>query len=84
MNPLQSTNNKVLAIEEYVKNHVKTTVLGVLLFFVLVFYALKYVYPQASWAGTDIPCRFCFDSDLPTPNDYYVAGLEKKGRGRLD
>jgi len=45
MTPFQSANNKVQAIEEYVGNHVKTTIFGVVLFFVLVFYALKYGVP---------------------------------------
>ncbi|KIM20088.1 hypothetical protein M408DRAFT_30668 [Serendipita vermifera MAFF 305830] len=64
----RSTNKKVLAIKEYVKTHIKTTIFGVIMFFMLTFYALK--------------C--CMDADLPTPNDYYVSGPEKKGRGRLD
>jgi hypothetical protein len=42
MTTFQSANNKVLAIEEYVGNHVKTTIFGVVLFFVVIFYALKY------------------------------------------
>ncbi|KIM20091.1 hypothetical protein M408DRAFT_13179 [Serendipita vermifera MAFF 305830] len=36
-------NKKELAIEEYVKTHIKTTIFGVIMFFVLTFYALKYV-----------------------------------------
>jgi thioredoxin domain-containing protein 5/protein disulfide-isomerase len=45
MAAFQSANNKVLAIEEYVKNHVKTTLFGVILFFAIIFYALKYALP---------------------------------------
>ncbi|KIM20922.1 hypothetical protein M408DRAFT_118006 [Serendipita vermifera MAFF 305830] len=44
----RSTNKKVLAIEEYVKTHIKTTIFGVIMFFVLTFYALKYVVDHRS------------------------------------
>jgi hypothetical protein len=38
----QSVNNKVLALEAYVKTHIKTTLFGIVLFIVLIFYSLRY------------------------------------------
>ncbi|PVF99148.1 thioredoxin-domain-containing protein [Serendipita vermifera] len=64
----RSMNNKALALEAYIRTHVKTTIFAGIVFVILLFYAF----------------RFCLDSDLPSTNDYYVSEVEKKERGRLD
>ncbi|KAG8834138.1 hypothetical protein FRC17_009477 [Serendipita sp. 399] len=64
----RNMNNRLLALEEYVKTHVKTTLFFAVVFFIFIFYTL----------------RWCVTSDLPSPNDYYVDAAEKRERGRLD
>lgn len=82
---LKNVNNRLIALEEYVSGHVKTTIFSIMLFFVLLFYGLRYVRISGNRAVVlNSPDRWLFNSDLPGTNEYYVSGEEKKERGRLD
>ncbi|KAG8820676.1 hypothetical protein FRC19_008676 [Serendipita sp. 401] len=64
----RNMNNRLLALEDYVKTHIKTTLFLAVVFCIFLIYSFKW----------------CLAADIREANDYYVDAAEKRERGRLD